>query len=42
MPLVRHLIEDRGVDRDDIAELRSLVERLEFEQQDKEQKHGKS
>ena len=41
MPLVRHLIEDRGVDRDDIAELRSLVEQLEVEQQEKEQKSGK-
>ncbi|MCR9293218.1 MAG: BlaI/MecI/CopY family transcriptional regulator [bacterium] len=35
MPLVRHLIEDRGVDREKIAELRELIERLETEQQQK-------
>lgn len=29
MPLVKHLIEERGIDGDDIAELRALVERLE-------------
>ena len=29
MPLVRHLIEERGMGADDIAELRSLVEQLE-------------
>lgn len=28
MPLVRHLIEDRGGNREDIAELRSLVEQV--------------
>ena len=36
MPLVRHLIEDRGGTREDIAELRQLVEQLEREQQQKE------
>lgn len=36
MPLVRHLIEDRGGNREDIAELRSLVEQLERDQQRKE------
>lgn len=41
MPLVRHLIEDRGVDRNDISELRSLVEQLETEQREEEQKRGK-
>lgn len=29
MPLVRHLIEERGIEADELAELRSLVERLE-------------
>ena len=29
MPLVKHLIEERGIDSDDIAELRALVERLD-------------
>lgn len=29
MPLVRHLIEERGIDADDIAELRELVKQLE-------------
>ncbi len=28
MPLVRHLIEERGIDSDDIAELRELVKKL--------------
>jgi BlaI family transcriptional regulator, penicillinase repressor len=31
MPLVRHLLEEREIDEDDIAELRRLVERLEKE-----------
>lgn len=31
MPLVRHLIEDRGVSADELAELRLLIERLEEE-----------
>ncbi|MGI9516538.1 MAG: BlaI/MecI/CopY family transcriptional regulator [Pirellulaceae bacterium] len=29
MPLVRHLIEERGIDADDLAELRTLMEQLE-------------
>lgn len=29
LPLMRHLIEDRGISEDDIAELRSLLDRLE-------------
>ncbi|TWU06316.1 BlaI/MecI/CopY family transcriptional regulator [Stieleria varia] len=29
MPLVKHLIEDRGIDEAQIAELRELIERLE-------------
>ena len=29
MPLVRHLIEDRQIDADDISELKKLVEQLE-------------
>lgn len=41
MPMMRHLIEDRGVDSDDIAELRSRVEPLEVEQQKKEQNSAK-
>ena len=32
MPLVRHLIEERGIGQDDIAELRDLIERLEGDQ----------
>ena len=31
MPLVRHLIEDRGIGESDIAELRSLIDQLEQE-----------
>ncbi len=31
MPLVRHLIEDRGVDEASLAELRDLIDRLEKE-----------
>jgi predicted transcriptional regulator len=31
MPLVRHLIEDRGIDAADLAELRQLLDRLEEE-----------
>jgi BlaI family penicillinase repressor len=31
MPLVRHLIEERGIRDDELAELRQLVERLEKE-----------
>ena len=31
MPLVRHLIEERGVSNEDLAELRLLIERLEEE-----------
>jgi predicted transcriptional regulator len=34
MPLVRHLIEERGIDASDIVELRALVERLEQEARD--------
>ena len=40
MPLIRHLIQDRGVERDDITELRLLIERLDVEQQKKELKRG--
>ena len=29
MPLVRHLIEERGIDTNDLAELRTLVDQLE-------------
>ncbi len=29
MPLVRHLIEERGIEANELAELRALVERLE-------------
>ncbi len=29
LPLMRHLIEDRGISVDDIAELRSLLDQLE-------------
>ncbi|HWY85485.1 MAG TPA: BlaI/MecI/CopY family transcriptional regulator [Gemmataceae bacterium] len=36
MPLVRHLIEDRGISRRDIAELRDLLNRLEEEGHDKQ------
>ncbi len=38
MPLVRHLIEERGIDSRELAELRALVERLDC----KEPKHDKS
>jgi BlaI family transcriptional regulator, penicillinase repressor len=31
MPLVRHLIEDRGITEDEIDELRTLIDRLEKE-----------
>lgn len=34
MPLVKHLIEERGIDSEDIAELRTLVERLAESRQD--------
>lgn len=34
MPLVRHLIEDGGMDSADIAELRQLVDQLEKEARD--------
>jgi len=29
MPLVRHLIEDRGIDADDLTELRELIDRMD-------------
>jgi predicted transcriptional regulator len=35
MPLVRHLIEDQGISRHDIAELRDLLKRLEEKGHDK-------
>lgn len=35
MPLVRHLIEERGIDSTDLAELRALVKQLD-EQEDKD------
>ena len=31
LPLVRHLIEDRGISTDDLAQLRQLIDRLEEE-----------
>jgi hypothetical protein len=31
MPLVRHLIEERGIERQDLDELRELIDRLEHE-----------
>lgn len=31
MPLVRHLIEDRGIDEGEISELRALMDQLEQE-----------
>jgi len=31
-PLVRHLVEDRGIDSEELAELRKLIVRLEKEQ----------
>ncbi len=31
MPLVRHLIEERGIERQDLDELRELIDRLEQE-----------
>lgn len=31
LPLVRHLIEDRGISATDLAELRKLIDRLEKE-----------
>ena len=31
MPLVRHLIEERGIEAGDLAELRQLIDRLEQE-----------
>jgi BlaI family transcriptional regulator, penicillinase repressor len=31
LPLVRHLIEDRGLQDQDLAELRRLIDRLEEE-----------
>lgn len=34
MPLVRHLVEERGMSEDELAELRQLVERLEQEGRD--------
>lgn len=34
MPLVRHLIEERGMDRDQLAELRALIEQLDEENRD--------
>ena len=29
LPLMRHLIEDRGINEDEIAEMRALLKRLE-------------
>ena len=34
MPLVRHLIEERGIEAAELAELRQLIERLEKEGSD--------
>ena len=33
MPLVRHLIEERGIAADELAELRQLIERLDASDQ---------
>jgi predicted transcriptional regulator len=38
LPLVRHLIEERGIDESGLAELRQLIERLEVEQSQSERK----
>lgn len=35
MPLVKHLIEDRGIDSEQIAELRALIDRVEQEENEK-------
>ncbi len=35
MPLVRHLIEERRIEADELAELRSLIERLEKQEPDR-------
>ena len=37
MPLVRHLIEDRGIGQDELDELRQLLDRLETEGHDEPQ-----
>ena len=36
LPLVRHLIEERGITGDDLAELRRLLDRLESERMHKD------
>jgi BlaI family transcriptional regulator, penicillinase repressor len=36
LPLMRHLIEDRGIDQRDLAELRRLLDRLE---EDRDERH---
>jgi BlaI family transcriptional regulator, penicillinase repressor len=36
MPLVRHLIEERGIDENDLKELRALVARLDNKEQSDE------
>ncbi len=41
MPLVRHLIEDRGIDEEGISELRNLIDRLEEESESKAKRKGK-
>ena len=33
MPLMRHLMEDRGISDEDLAELRRLLDRLEHDQE---------
>ena len=33
MPLVKHLIEDGGIDKQDLTELRELIDRMEDEQE---------
>lgn len=35
MPLMRHLIEERGISPDDIEELRDLIDRLDSEQSER-------
>lgn len=42
MPLIRHLIEDRGVNQSDIDELRGLIDQVEVESPEEEQENGKS
>lgn len=40
MPLVRHLIEERGIDATDLGELRKLIDRMEKARSEKPSKKG--